>query len=157
MKRYLIKEDSLPPNLPVHFSSRILKIINEISVYNLNNIEAISLWSDYLDNLKRYMSKSVIAWDNMNRYPKLRSGGRFVEDCGYDVGYTIINDFRTGLPFVYIFMVNLKPEYFGLEIPPKLNLKENRQHYKPTKKIYRLNESQFRRIVMEVIQELLSA
>lgn len=117
MKRYLINEDSLPPNLPVHFSSKILKIINEISVYNRNNIEAISQWSDYLDGLKSYMSKSVIAWDNTNRYPQLRSGGRFVKDCEYNVGYTIINDNTTGLPFVYIFMANLKPEYFGLEIP----------------------------------------
>jgi hypothetical protein len=57
----------------------------------------------------------------MNRYPRLRSGGKFIKDFGYNVGYTIINDYSTNKPLVYIFMVNLKVEEFGLRLPPNMN------------------------------------
>ena len=152
MKRRLIKEDNLSSNLPVHFSSKITKEINAISVYNQNNIEGISQWSDYLDGVRSYMSKSVIAWDYTNRYPRLRNGGRFIKDFDYNVGYTIINDNTTGLPFVFVFMMNLKPEEFGLKVPQPLG--ESYKN-KPSKRVYRLTESQLHTIIGEVIKEFL--
>lgn len=121
MKRYWLREDKLPPNLLVNFSSKITEKINAIGNYNKNNDLALTQWSDYLDGIKSYLSKSVIAWDNMNRYPRLRSGGKFIKDFGYNVGYTLLNDYSTNKPLVYIFMVNLKVEEFGLRLPPNMN------------------------------------
>ena len=121
MKRYWLREDKLPPNLLVNFSSKITEKINAIGNYNKNNDLALTQSSDYLDGIKSYLSKSVIAWDNMNRYPRLRSGGKFIKDFGYNVGYTILNDYSTNKPLVYIFMVNLKVEEFGLRLPPNMN------------------------------------
>ena len=95
MKQCWLREDKLPSNLLVNFSSKITKKINAIGVYNRQNGAALTQWSEYLDGMKSYLSKSVIAWDNMNRYPRLRNGGRFIGDFGYNVGYTIINDNAT--------------------------------------------------------------
>ena len=120
MKQYWLKEDKSPSNLLVNFSSKIVMKINTIGAYNQHNKVALSQWSEYLDGMKSYLSKSVIAWDNMDRYPRLRNGGRFIRDFDYNVGYTIINDNTTSQPFVYVFMANLKPQEFGLKIPPTL-------------------------------------
>lgn len=126
MKQCWLREDKLPSNLLVNFSSKITKKINAIGAYNRQNGAALTQWSEYLDGMKSYLSKSVIAWDNMNRYPRLRNGGRFIGDFGYNVGYTIINDSATSQPLVYVFMVNLKPQEFGLIVPP--TLRENRDN-----------------------------
>ena len=125
MKRYWLREDRLPSNLRVNFSSKIVQKINTIGTCNQHNHIALTQWGEYLDGMKSYLSKSVIAWDNMNRYPRLRNGGRFIRDFGFNVGYTIINDKTTGQPFVYIFMADLKPEEFGLKVSPIM--KENRE------------------------------
>lgn len=126
MKQCWLREDKLPSNLLVNFSSKITKKINAIGAYNRQNGAALTQWSEYLDGMKSYLSKSVIAWDNMNRYPRLRNGGRFIGDFGYNVGYTIINDSATSQPLVYVFMANLKPQEFGLIVPP--TLRENRDN-----------------------------
>ena len=110
----------------MNFSSKITKKINAIGAYNRQNGAALTQWSEYLDGMKSYLSKSVIAWDNMNRYPRLRNGGRFIGDFGYNVGYTIINDSATSQPLIYVFMANLKPQEFGLIVPP--TLRENRDN-----------------------------
>ena len=125
MKQCWLREDKLPSNLLVNFSSKITKKINAIGVYNRQNGAALTQWSEYLDGMKSYLSKSVIAWDNMNRYPRLRNGGRFIGDFGYNVGYTIINDNATGQPLVYVFMASLKPKEFGLKVPPNMNESRN--------------------------------
>ncbi len=49
MKRYWLREDKLPPNLLVNFSSKITEKINAIGNYNKNNDLALTQWSDYLD------------------------------------------------------------------------------------------------------------
>ena len=126
MKQCWLREDKLPSNLLVNFSSKITKKINAIGAYNRQNGAALTQWSEYLDGMKSYLSKSVIAWDNMNRYPRLRNGGRFIGDFGYNVGYTIINDSATSQPLIYVFMANLKPQEFGLIVPP--TLRENRDN-----------------------------
>ena len=117
MKRSWLKEDKLPSKLIVNFSSKINGYIKDVSDLNQNNVEALSQWSDYIEGIKSYLSNPVIAWDNMNRYPRLRNGGRVIKDFDYNAGYTILADYVTGQPFVYVFMLNLKPEEFGLQVP----------------------------------------
>ena len=117
MKRSWLKEDKSPSKLIVNFSSKINGYIKDVSDLNQNNVEALSQWSDYIEGIKSYLSNPVIAWDNMNRYPRLRNGGRVIKDFDYNAGYTILADYVTGQPFVYVFMLNLKPEEFGLQVP----------------------------------------
>ena len=125
MKQYWLREDKIPSNLLVNFSSKVTKKINAIGVYNQHNDVALAQWSEYLDGMKSYLSKSVITWDNMNRNPRLPNGGRFIGDFGYYVGYTIINDNASGQPLVYVFMASLKPREFGLKVPPNMNENKN--------------------------------
>ena len=108
MKRSWLKEDKSPSKLIVNFSSKINGYIKDVSDLNQNNVEALSQWSDYIEGIKSYLSNPVIAWDNMNRYPRLRNGGRVIKDFDYNAGYTILADYVT---------VNLKPEEFGLQVP----------------------------------------
>ena len=144
MKRRLLKEDRLPPRLPVGFSSKISQQINSIYTNNINNGDALYRWLDYIEGISRYMSNPVIAWDYTNRHRQWPNGARFVEDLGYNVGYKIISDRVTKSPFVYIFSVSLRPEEFGLNVPTPL---------KEGKRNIRLSESTLRRIIRNVLVE----
>lgn len=144
MKRRLLKEDRLPPRLPVGFSSKISQQIDSIYTHNINNGDALYRWLDYIEGISRYMSNPVIAWDYTNRHKQWPNGARFVEDLGYNVGYKIISDRVTKSPFVYIFSVSLKPEEFGLNVPIPL---------KGGKRNFRLSESTLRRIIRNVLIE----
>lgn len=141
MKRSLVKEDKLPSKLIVRFSSKIAKEINAIDSFNHNNLDALYQWREYLDGIKRYISNPVIAWDYTNRYSRFPNGAVFIEDFGYNIGYSIKNDNITNQPYVYVFMMNLNPEEFGLKVP--LTLKENKR--------IKLTESQLRSIIRKTI------
>lgn len=145
MKRFLVKEDKLSSKLAVRFSSRIAKEINSIDDYNQYNVDALYQWRDYLDGIKRYISNPVIAWDYTNRYSRFPNGAVFIDDFDYNVGYFIKTDNITNQPYVYVFMVNLNPESFGLKVPS--TLKEN--------KSIRLTESQLRHIIRKTLQKTL--
>ena len=140
MKTRLLKEDKLPPKLLVIFSSKISQTINDIGAYNKNNVEAISQWSEYLDGVKRYISNPVIAFDYTDKYARFPNGARYIKDFDYNIGYSIVSNGATNQPFVYIFMLNLKLEEFGLKIPP-------------TK--YVLSESQLRNLIREALTKAL--
>ena len=86
------------------------------------------------------MSNPVIAWDYTNRFSRFPNGTRFIKDFDFNVGYAVKTNSTTKQPYVYVFMVNLRPEEFGLEIPP--TLKENRG-------------GTFSRIISEVINSYL--
>ena len=146
MTQYYIKEDKLPQNLSVRFSAAINERIKTIANFNRYNTEAMFQWYNYLDGIKRYLSKRTIAWDNMGRYTRWPNGTRFISDLGYNVGYSILNDKITNKDFVYIFKVNLAPEEYGLKLPPTLN--EN-------KKIIPLTESHIRQMVRETLRRYL--
>ena len=123
IKKYWLMEDKLPPKLLVTFSSKLYKEIKAIDAYNKNNVEALYQWRDYLYGMKRYLSDSTIAWDNMGRYPRFPNGARFIRDFNYNVGYTIKINNNTNLPYVYVFKANLNLEQYGLKVPP--TVKEN--------------------------------
>ena len=152
MQRYQLNENKLPYRLFVKFSQKIVNDINQIYSYNINNDEAISQWSDYLEWIKDYLSNPSIAWDYANRYTRFPNGAIYLSDFHCNVGYAIQYTRNTQQPYVYIFMANLKPEEYGLKVPPTLN--ENKQ---PTNRIvYHLKEYQLRRIIRESIKKVLN-
>lgn len=109
-----LNEDKLPPTLEVRFSSKIAQQIRRINLLNKQNIDALNNWKEYLSGIKRYLSDSTIAWDNMGRYPRFPNGAIFIRDFGYNVAYTIQTDYITNQPYVYVFKVNLNARQFGL-------------------------------------------
>jgi hypothetical protein len=133
IEQYRPNEDRLPPKLSVRFSSKIAQQIRRINVLNKHNIEALNNWKEYLRWIKRYLSDSTIAWDNMGRYPRFPNGAIFIRDFGYNVACIIQIDNTTNLPYVYVFKVNLKPREFGL----------------------RENKNRINRIISEVINQYL--
>ena len=132
-KRCWLNEDKLPPTIEVRFSSRITQEIRRINLLNKHNINALNNWKEYLCGIKRYLSDSTIAWDNMGRYPRFPNGAIFIRDFGYNVAYTIQTNYVTNQAYVYVFKVNLNPKKFGL----------------------RENENRINRIISEVLNQYL--
>ncbi len=64
------------------------------------------------------------AWDYTHRFSRFPNGSIFIKDFDYNIGYAIKTNNTTNQPYVYVFMVNLKPQEFGLIVPP--TLRENR-------------------------------
>lgn len=157
MTKCLLNENiPTPQKLAVRFSSELYNDIRTIRLYNQGNEPALSNWKKYLDSIKTYMSDTVIAWDNMGRYRQLQGGNRrFIADFGYNIGYAVIIDSQTYLPFVFIFMVNLKVREFELKMPPSLQrkIKENIHYYNMKQKI-RLTEGDLHRIIKSCINEV---
>ena len=91
-----------------------------------------------------YLSNPVIAWDYVGRHTQFPNGAKFIRDFNYNIGYTIKTNDTSNRTYVYVFMLNLNPEEFGLKVPP--TLKEN--------KIV-LTESNLRKIISETLKRLL--
>ena len=121
MKQCLVSEDKLPQKLSVITSPKISKQIEVIDNYNQNNIDALSQWNEYIEGLKSYISNRSIAWDYNNKYPRFPNGAIHLEELGYDVTFIVKTSHITNRSYVYVFMLNLKPEEFGLKVPPKGN------------------------------------
>lgn len=150
-----IKEDTLPKKLSVIFSKEITTNIDTIYKYNQSNNEALSQWYDYIEGIKRYISNPSIAWDYANQHLKYPNGTRFVRN--FNIGYTVkTNDYGA---YVYIFQMDLKPQEFGLKVPP--TIKENKQVFnrtnimKTNKNVVRLSESKLRNIISETVKKVL--
>ena len=137
-KQYFLNEDKLLPKLSVRFSTKIINEIDAIDSFNQNNLDGLANWHDYLDGMRSYISNPVIAWDNTNSHHILPNGTRFISNFDYNVGYTIKTNNTTQQEYVYVFMANLKPEEFGLKVPPVL--KECIQNDDSIKKIQSLIE-----------------
>lgn len=151
-----IKEDTLPKKLSVIFSKEITSNIDTIYEYNLSNNAALSQWYDYIEGIKRYISNPSIAWDYANQHLKYPNGTRFVRN--FNIGYTVkTNDYGA---YVYIFQMDLKPQEFGLKVPP--TIKENKQEsnrtniMKTNKNVVRLTESNLRNIIAESVKRVLN-
>lgn len=138
-----MNEDKLPPKIQVRFSTKVSSKIDSIISHNKGNIQAISEWLEYLETVKNYVSNPVIAWDYTNRNIQLKNGTKFIQDFDFNIGYTIITDYTTNSPFVYIFMVNLKPQEFGL------------RECKRRRNAVTITESKLRRIIAESIRKIL--
>ena len=134
MRQHYLIEDKLPPKLPVSFSAEVRKEINDIYAYNQNNIDGIYQWNEYIDGLKSYISNPVIAWDYNHRYAHFPNGAIHLMDLGYDVSFIVSTNRTTNKNYVYVFMLNLKPEEFGLKVPPKRN-SQSQVNNQPTNNI----------------------
>ena len=153
MKRSWLKEDKSPSKLIVNFSSKINGYIKDVSDLNQNNVEALSQWSDYIEGIKSYLSNPVIAWDNMNRYPRLRNGGRVIKDFDYNAGYTILADYvRTNYKYAY----HLAPKIFEESIKQKGLIPSNNnsefKYYEP--RVYVMKGGISQNAMQELIDEL---
>ena len=152
MRKYQLNEDKLPKRLSVWFSRKINAQITAIETYNQDNIDSLSQWKDYLNGLRSYISNPVIAWDYTNKYQHYRNGTTYLNELGYNAIFTVMANTKTQQTYVSVFWINLKPEEFGLKVPPMLS--ENKQ---PVNKIvYHLKESQLRNIIRESIKRVLS-
>lgn len=75
----LYEEKNLP-KLPVFFSTPIQNKMKYIEKYNQNNVDGISQWYEYIENLKDYISNNSIAWDMANRYFHFSNGAIHLEE-----------------------------------------------------------------------------
>ena len=146
MKRYYLIEENLPPKLPLSFSSKIKKQINLIKDYNQDNPDSLSQWYEYIDNLKNYISHRKIAWDYANRYTHFPNGAVHLVELGFDASFIVSIDKVRNINYVYVFRMDLKPQEFGLKIPPTTEHKQC---------ILRLTESQFKEYLVEKIEKVL--
>lgn len=112
-----LREDKRPSKLPVKFSPKILSQIQTIENYSQNNNNAISLWLDYIDGIKNYISNPAIAFDYADRFPQFPNGAKFINDFNYKVAYVVKTDNNAIQPYVYVFMLNLNLEEYGLKMP----------------------------------------
>lgn len=79
---------------------------------------------------------------------KVPNGALFIKDFDYNVGYTIKTNKYTEQTYVYVFMMNLKTEEFGLKKSP--DIKESRK-----KRQIVIKEFQLHSIIHETIRRLL--
>lgn len=118
MIKQTLNEDIKPSKIPVKFSIKISKRIENI--YECNRVnENISKWLDYIEWVRNYISNRSIAWDYANQHIKFPNGTRFISK--FNVGYSVKCDGQ-GV-YVYVFMMDLKTDDFGLKLPK--SLKEN--------------------------------
>lgn len=148
MTKNYVKEDNSSSGLPVKFSVKIANKINVIYEYNQNNINGLSKWLDYLEWLKIYMSKRSVAWDYANQNTKFPNGTRYVNKL--DIGYTVKCDAKGA--YVYIFMLNLKLQEFGLKEPESLY--ENVNTYKKSSQ-KQLSNDEYCRLLLEKYEQYL--
>lgn len=153
MKQKCLKEDRLPSKLPVVLSKNINTQITAIESYNHNNVDGLSQLHEYLNVLRNYISNPSIAMDYANRYHCTKNGAIYMSELGFNVLFMVMTNNRTQQAYVYIIKLKLNPEEFGLKVPPTLN--ENKQHTS-TKIVYRMKESQLRRLIQESIKKVLS-
>jgi hypothetical protein len=155
MKQYLLFEDKYPPKFLVVISSKISKDIESVVNYNQNNAENVIKWSEYIDWVKGYLSNRAIAFDYTNRHSRLSNGTYFLNDFNCGIGYTIKENKFTKQPYVYIFMLNLKLDEFGLKSPYITENNNIKTQYN-MKQVIRLTEGDLHRIINECVNEALN-
>lgn len=152
----IISEDNHPKKIYVIFSTQIKQDIITIKNHNQENTEALSQWYDYIEGIKRWLSNPSIAWDYANRFAKFPNGSRYIRDFDYNIGYTVkTNQYGA---YVYVFIINLKLQEFGLNIPPtiKENKIQNLHNTMKNKKVIRLTESDLHNIIAESVKQALN-
>lgn len=171
MSKFVLKEDKPPIRLPVVFSPAISKEIESILEFNQQLRNSLDEWTDYIEGIKNYLSYAKNAFDYANRFRRLPNGCPFVGDFGYNVGYSVKTSKRTHRAYVYVFMINLRAEEFGLKIPPKIPMNISGERIATaatpsgygadyvseirTPKKLRISESRLRKIIAESIRKVL--
>mgnify|MGYP004446041767 CR=1 FL=1 len=114
-----------------------------IYYYNRDRANELLQWYSYLNKLQDYVSNRVIAWDYNNRHTRLPNGTCLITDFDYNIGYAIKTNKGSDYTYVYIFMLNLKLDEFGLKVP-HINGNTNRMiknalnkrlYYEPSQKL----------------------
>lgn len=152
MRIFHLFEDISATKLKVIFSSKIIHDIYSIRTINQNNLEGLSQWYEYIDRIKKWLSNPSIAWDYANRFTKFPNGARYISDINYNIGYTVkTNQYGA---YVYVFMINLNLEEFGLL---KENIIQNVHNIMKTKKkVIKLTESDLHNMIAEGVRQALN-
>ena len=145
MTHRLLKEDKLPPKLPVRLSTNVYRQIDVIDNYNQKNATGINQWYHYIDTIIGHISNPAIAWDYAGILTHFPNGAISMTDFNSNVGFIVRTNNLTNQAYVYVFKMDLKPEEFGLKVPP--TLKENKNII--------LTESQLRNIIRRTILDVL--
>ena len=92
--------------------------MEEIYRLNSNKVNELYQWYSYIDDVQNYVSNRAVAWNYGEGNIRFPNGALFIKDFDYNVGYTIKTNKYTEQTYVYVFMMNLKTEEFGLKRPP---------------------------------------
>lgn len=149
-RKLSINEDILPQKIPLIYSARIRRKIKDVMDANQNNREGLSKWKEYVDGITDYVSNRSIAFDYRNAYPHFQNGATFINDFGYNVGFNFIEDSTTGQLMIFVFMVNLNLEEFGLK-EPQNEQNNNMEKLIHMERKHQINEARLKRIVSESI------
>ena len=157
MKNSILSEGKFPERLPVYLTFKLSNKIDSIISYNRNNVNGVRQFLDYIETLKRYISDTVIAWDNMMAGRHGKNGLTCIKALGYNTLYLVKISKKTGFPYVCI--VEIYPDFrdFELNIPPvKKRIKNSKNSStSPTTNIL-LKESDIRSMVKECIRRILT-
>lgn len=149
-RKLSMNEDILPQKIPLIYSARIRREIKDAMDANQNNQEGLSKWKEYVDGITDYVSNRSIAFDYRNAYPHFQNGATFINDFGYNVGFNFIEDSTTGQLMIFVFMVNLNLEEFGLK-EPQNEQNNNMEKLIHMERKHQINEARLKRIVSESI------
>lgn len=150
---YLLNEDTHPAKLFVGYSAKINDKIACIKMYNRKNKQAIKQLDELIGYLKDFLGNRSIAFDYGNQFVHLKNGALCGRVLGFDIMYSIVDDNRTGEPFVYVFRMTFDLSIFGLKAPP--SLRTNQQNKDSNDGVIRLYEADIRAIVQETLKRIL--
>lgn len=117
MTGYSLQEDKLPPKLPFVLSAKIRSQIFLIDDYNQDMPDQVLQWHHYIEWMASYISNPAIAFDYANRYVHYRNGAMHISELTINATVIVKYTAKKGA-YVYIFKLDLKPEDFGLKLPP---------------------------------------
>ena len=148
MNRDRLYEEKLPRKFTVILSPKIIREMEEIYRLNSNKVNELYQWYSYIDDVQNYVSNRAVAWNYQAGNIRFPNGALFIKDFDYNVGYTIKTNKYTEQTYVYVFMMNLKTEEFGLKRPPVI------QESKKKRQIV-IKEFQLHSIIHKTIRRLL--
>lgn len=147
----VLYEDKQLTPYKVWLTPTVRNKINIIENFNSDNIDGLSQLYEYIENIKRYISYPVIAWDNTGRYHHFANGATHINEMGYNFIYLIKTSKFDQKPYVCITNISFDFDELGLVNPNEVC--ENKQY--KTKTVCYIKESQLRSIIRETIRRIL--
>ena len=167
-----LNEDKRLEPYKVWFTPTVRHTIDVIKAYNSNNIEGIKEFEEYLQGLKSYISKPVLAWDNIDKYPHTRNGATHVHELGYNFIYYVNNSKFDHKQYVCVVKIYFNLSEFGLQDPFATNgnqqrplvgnqqgqVKENilNKNTNRVRRTIHLKESELKRMIDETVRSVLA-
>ena len=128
-------------------------------------------FEEYLQGLKSYISKPVLAWDNIDKYPHTRNGATHVHELGYNFIYYVNNSKFDHKQYVCVVKIYFDLSEFGLQDPFATNrnqqgpivgnqqgqVKENilNKNTNRVRRTIHLKESELKRMIDESVRRAL--